>query len=93
MTMPATPEEWRELFAAAYALVSVPRLKVPYRVNRGSGWSNPDWRWRWGCPVCPYVRERTDRQALMVEIDLHRCRPRESLRWHPRYRMPDRFHH
>jgi len=89
--MPTTPEGWRELFAEAHALVPVPRVKIPYLVNRGSGWSNPDWRWRWGCPVCRYTAEERSKPALMVRIDLHRCRARESLNWHPRYRMPPRW--
>ncbi len=76
---------------AAWERVPVPRVKMPYRINRGSGWSNPDWRWRWECPCCTYKREDTDLAALMGVIDLHRCRARESLRWHPRYRMPPRF--
>lgn len=76
--------------AAAHALVPVPRVKHPYLVNRGTGWSNPDWRWRWGCPCCPYVREDRSRPQLLAEIDRHRCKPRESLNWHPRYRTPPR---
>jgi hypothetical protein len=89
--MPTTPEGWRELFAEAHALVPVPRRKIVYRVTLGGGVAAPVVMWEWRCPVCPYLRRDRDRKALEAEVNFHRCRARESLRWHPRYRMPPRW--
>lgn len=77
--------------AAAHALVVVPRVKLPYLLNVGSGWSNPDWIWEWRCPLCAYRRQDRSKAQLEVEISRHRCRARESLNWHPRYRTPPRW--
>lgn len=76
---------------AAWERVPVPRVKLPYLLNVGSGWSNPDWIWEWRCPCCPYRRRNRDKGKLEAEIRLHRCRGRESLNWHPRYRVPPRW--
>lgn len=76
---------------AAFERVPVPRKKLPYLLNVGSGWSNPDWIWEWRCPCCKYRRRNRDKAALEAEIQHHRCKPRESANWHPRYRMPPRW--
>ena len=81
---------FHRLAVAAFERVSVPAVKVPYRLNFGTGWSNPDWRWRWACPRCPYVKTDVSREGLLAIIRYHRCKPRESLNWPAWARQPAR---
>jgi hypothetical protein len=76
---------------AAYERVPVPRVKFLYKVSLGGGAMAPLEMWEWSCPVCPYMQRDHDKAALQVRVDRHRCRARESLNWHPRYRMPPRW--
>lgn len=45
----------------------------PFLVNRGSGYSNPDMRWRWGCSVCPFTCEDRNKDVCQAEADAHKC--------------------
>lgn len=47
--------------------------RIPYLVNRGSGYANPDYRWRWGCPVCEFECEDSSRAKCQQQADAHRC--------------------
>ena len=49
-----------------------PRQRL-YQVNRGSGYSNPDYRWRWGCNVCRFTCENSDKAVCQAEADAHNC--------------------
>jgi hypothetical protein len=58
---------------AVRAEVLLVQKRIPYQVNRGTGYSNPDHRWRWGCPVCPFSCEDRDRDTCQQEADAHDC--------------------
>jgi hypothetical protein len=82
---------WVERFREAFALVPVPRAKRVYKITLGGGAMAPITLWEWACPVCPWRPRESTREALEARIIVHRCKPRESLNWHPRYRTPPRW--
>ena len=47
------------------------RPGIPYPVNRGSGYSNPDMRWRWSCAVCGFTCEDRQKEDCQRFIDEH----------------------
>jgi len=82
VTMPTDAAGWLELFQDEKRL---------YIVTLGGGAMAPVQMWEWHCPVCPYLRRSRSKSELTAQVNLHRCRARESLNWHPRYRMPPRW--
>lgn len=53
--------------------VTLGERRVPYVVNRGSGYSNPDYRWRWDCPMCEFTCEARDKKEAQRQADAHHC--------------------
>lgn len=47
---------------------------IPYPVNRGSGYSNPDMRWRWSCSVCGFSCEDRSKDDCQRFVDEHVAR-------------------
>lgn len=54
------------------SLVTQIEKRIPYRINRGNN-SNPDVRWRWGCPVCTFTCEAKEKEGCQGEADAHKC--------------------
>lgn len=55
------------------SLVGQIEKRIPFMVNRGSGYSNPDYRWRWCCPVCTFTCEGKEQADVQREADAHKC--------------------
>jgi len=53
------------------AVTCTPNPQRLWPVNRGSGYSNPDMRWRWCCPVCPFTCENRVKETCQLLADGH----------------------
>lgn len=53
--------------------VTLGERRTPYVVNRGSGYSNPDYRWRWSCSMCVQTFEERDPKEVQRLVDSHHC--------------------
>lgn len=71
--MPAPPVVSRPRVKVAGATVGQLDARGPFRVNRGSGYSNPDIRWRWCCNVCTFACEDRSKDECQLMADAHVC--------------------
>jgi len=59
------------------AVVSLPstseRQRVVYVLLQGGGYSNPVYRFRWGCPACGVLVDEETRPKAQRAADDHRC--------------------
>ena len=53
--------------------VGIPARRIVYLLLQGGGHSNPNYEWRWSCPVCSENFTDTEKETAQQMADAHEC--------------------